>query len=118
MNLWFLCCLLMFMVSQGYGWLNQQPWFVVPDLALPWILLGGVGLAIASNRQPGSVPSHLDQLGSQDSPDSPSTLQPIPGRHVVAETSTERTSRQNQLGSKTASSISFEITPRSSKSHR
>jgi uncharacterized membrane protein len=50
MNLWLLCCVLLFITSQGYSWLSQQAWFVAPDLGLPWILLAGTGLAIASNR--------------------------------------------------------------------
>ncbi|MDB9528113.1 hypothetical protein PN498_19125 [Oscillatoria sp. CS-180] len=49
MHFWFLCCFLLFIVSQGYGWLSHQSWFAIHELGLPWVMLGGVGLAIASN---------------------------------------------------------------------
>lgn len=50
MHLWLLCCVLLFATSQGYDWISHQAWFTVPELALPWVVLGGLGLAIASNR--------------------------------------------------------------------
>ena len=50
MALWLLCCVLLFMTSRGYDWLSHQSWFMAPELSLPWVMLGGLGLAIASNR--------------------------------------------------------------------
>ncbi|MEL6762255.1 MAG: hypothetical protein AAFO87_01110 [Cyanobacteria bacterium J06607_6] len=50
MHLWLLCCVLLFLASQGYEWISHQAWFMAPELALPWVVLGGIGLAIASNR--------------------------------------------------------------------
>lgn len=49
MALWLLCCILLFITSRGYDWLSQQSWFGTPELSLPWLVLGGLGLAIASN---------------------------------------------------------------------
>ncbi len=51
MALWLLCCVLLFITSRGYDWLSHQNWFLVPELSLPWIVLGGLGLAIASNDE-------------------------------------------------------------------
>ncbi|MEM6713751.1 MAG: hypothetical protein AAF622_01620 [Cyanobacteria bacterium P01_C01_bin.147] len=50
MALWLLCCVLLFVTSCGYDWLSHQSWFFTPELSLPWLVLGGLGLAIASNR--------------------------------------------------------------------
>lgn len=50
MALWLLCCVLLFITSRGYDWLSHQSWFLVPELSLPWLMLGGLGLALASNR--------------------------------------------------------------------
>ena len=50
MHLWLLCCVLLFLASQGYEWISHQAWFMAPELALPWVVLGGIGLVIASNR--------------------------------------------------------------------
>jgi len=50
MSLWLLCCVLLFVTSRGYAWLSHQSWFLAPELSLPWLVLGGMGLAIASNR--------------------------------------------------------------------
>lgn len=50
MALWLLCCVLLFITSRGYVWLSHQSWFLAPELSLPWLVLGGLGLAIASNR--------------------------------------------------------------------
>ncbi|HEY9889451.1 MAG TPA: hypothetical protein V6D02_13690 [Candidatus Obscuribacterales bacterium] len=50
MQLWLLCCFLLFIMLQGYDWLSHQAWFGAPALTLPWVVLGGIGLAIASNR--------------------------------------------------------------------
>ncbi len=60
MRLWFLCCVVLFGIAQGYDWVSQQPWFGSPHLALHWIILGGLGLAIASNRS--TVQSLITQL--------------------------------------------------------
>jgi len=49
MALWLLCCILLFITSRGYDWLSHQSWFATPELSLPWLVLGGLGLAIASN---------------------------------------------------------------------
>ncbi|MDA0674282.1 MAG: hypothetical protein O3C67_11330 [Cyanobacteria bacterium] len=40
----------MFIATQGYEWISHQTWFGAPQIALPWLILGGIGLAIASNR--------------------------------------------------------------------
>ncbi|NER84087.1 MAG: hypothetical protein F6K42_32015 [Leptolyngbya sp. SIO1D8] len=50
MRLWLLCCALLFITAQTYDWISHQSWFITPHLSLPWIILGGVGLAIASNH--------------------------------------------------------------------
>ncbi len=49
MRLWLLCCALLFVAAQIYDWMSHQAWLTA-ELSLPWVILGGVGLAIASNR--------------------------------------------------------------------
>lgn len=49
MWLWLLCCGVLFVGTQTYQWLGHQPWFGTPQWGWPWLGLGGLGLAIASN---------------------------------------------------------------------
>jgi hypothetical protein len=109
MNLWLLCCVLLFITSQGYSWLSQQAWFVMPELALPWILLGGTGLAIASNR-------HLLHSHSQRhiAPPAASTQCELsqPAFSPASATPSKATNRVGKEAAKASSqptSISFEI---------
>ncbi len=51
MRLWLLCCILLFAATQGYEWLVHQVNFVVPPVPWPLAVIGGMALAIASNRQ-------------------------------------------------------------------
>lgn len=53
MRLWLLCCACLFIGFQIYDWISHQAWLTA-DLSLLWVILGGLGLAIASNR---SLPS-------------------------------------------------------------
>ena len=70
MALWLLCCILLFITSRGYDWLSHQSWFAMPELSLPWLVLGGLGLAIASNYSAwqslttsSTLPDATDNLG-------------------------------------------------------
>lgn len=48
MQFWFVCCVLLFAVFHAYAWIAHRA-LALPQLGLPWAILGGVGLAIASN---------------------------------------------------------------------
>ncbi|TVP70119.1 MAG: hypothetical protein EA342_02200 [Leptolyngbya sp. LCM1.Bin17] len=50
MKLWFVCFCLLFFAAEGLQWLGQVHWFSGVNLAMPWAIAAGVGLAIASNR--------------------------------------------------------------------
>ncbi|MGD1941939.1 MAG: hypothetical protein ACFB0G_11560 [Leptolyngbyaceae cyanobacterium] len=90
MHLWLLCCVLLFLASQGYDWISHQAWFMAPELALPWVVLGGIGLAIASNRaafapllSPSSRRAVPPAAPSTASPPSAATKLPTPPPTVV-----------------------------------
>ncbi|MGD1904679.1 MAG: hypothetical protein ACFB0C_01650 [Leptolyngbyaceae cyanobacterium] len=103
LRLWLLCCGVMFVVSQGYEWASHQAWFGMPHLSLPWLILGGIGLAIASNR------TELKSLTSTP-PQSPLASAPAATETTVLPTATvpEKAPTQSPQDSK-AASISFEI---------
>lgn len=49
MKLWLLSFILLFLVAEGIDWLGTAGWLGSLDLSLPMTVLGGLGLAIASN---------------------------------------------------------------------
>lgn len=49
MQLWLVCFLLLFFGAEGLQWLGQMPGLGAVDLSVPGMVLGGIGLAIASN---------------------------------------------------------------------
>ncbi len=50
MQLWLVCCLVLFTAAEGW-----QRWGQI-DLSLPLVLIGGIGLAIASQSWPRPTP--------------------------------------------------------------
>lgn len=49
MKLWLVCFLILFCGAETAQWLGQLPWVSGVELSLPLTVVGGVGLAIASN---------------------------------------------------------------------
>ncbi|MBE7384573.1 MAG: hypothetical protein F6J95_024555 [Leptolyngbya sp. SIO1E4] len=105
MRLWLLCCALLFIVAKGYDWITHQIWFQFPDLSLPWIVLGGIGLAIASNRVDFKPTSHQSVDASAPLPDLSGVAEanPMvpPAEHPIAPVPPRAEAKQT--------SISFEI---------
>jgi len=83
MQLWLVCCLILFIATEGWQRLSHV------DLSLPLVLIGGIGLAIGSQSWPRSIPP--------PAPSSQAVSPPSPQR-VIAPPSRSR-----------RSSISFEI---------
>jgi hypothetical protein len=110
MRLWFVCCVLLFVTAQGYDWISHQAWLVMPDLSLPWLLLGGIGLAIASNRT--AFPSASSPQSQRDIPSTvvPPTAPPFSQVPSSGSGTTEPPAVPNPPLKPAASpSISFEI---------
>lgn len=49
MKLWLVCFLILFFGAEAAQWLGQLPWVGSAELSLPLTVVGGIGLAIASN---------------------------------------------------------------------
>lgn len=49
MKLWLVCFILLFSAAKGLQWLGQFSWVSGAELSLPLVIVGGLGLAIASN---------------------------------------------------------------------
>lgn len=49
MKLWLVCFLILFLGAETAQWLGQLPWVSSVALSLPLTVVGGIGLAIASN---------------------------------------------------------------------
>ncbi|HEY9879958.1 MAG TPA: hypothetical protein V6D29_16000 [Leptolyngbyaceae cyanobacterium] len=78
MNLWLVCFFLLFLGAEGLQWIGQVSGLSEVDLSWPIIVLGGVGLAIASNYR---LPNQTTPLKVQDSdlPTFPTvSTQPLP----------------------------------------
>ncbi len=102
MKLWLVCFLLLFGVAETAQWFGQLAWFDSVDLSLPLTIVGGVGLAIASNYAtlfgrswPGAI------TPKPAPPPQPSTMPP-PSPTVAAPAKTTQASRKGDT-------ISFEI---------
>ncbi|NEQ47282.1 MAG: hypothetical protein F6K00_28580 [Leptolyngbya sp. SIOISBB] len=118
MALWLLCCVLLFITSRGYDWLSHQSWFLVPELSLPWLVLGGLGLALASNRdvwhwanqrfQSGkATPPTISPAISTSAPSSPSVVSEASQSSIWAAPDSPARPSSKETVSKT--SISFKI---------
>jgi hypothetical protein len=78
MQLWLVCCLVLFAVAEGW-----QGWGQI-DLSLPLVLIGGIGLAIASQPwswPPASPPKSLE-VTPPPAPQMPPPVQP--GRSSIS----------------------------------
>lgn len=84
MKLWLVCFLILFLGAEAAQWLGQLPWMASIELSLPLTVIGGIGLAIASNYRhwprlgplpPSPEPSPLP---STLSPPSPTAEPPVP----------------------------------------
>ena len=107
MALWLLCCILLFITSRGVDWLSQQSWLATPELSLPWIVLGGLGLAIASNY------SVWQSLTGQETPPSALSDRYAPPASIPPPTVTDAPAAAPPLppsSAKRSASISFEVT--------
>ncbi|MGF1457434.1 MAG: hypothetical protein ACFBSG_00250 [Leptolyngbyaceae cyanobacterium] len=126
MTLWFLCCVLLFIASRGYDWISHQGWFLTPELSLPWLVLGGLGLAIASN----GLGTNLLRLSSSSLLHSRSAAPATPPRQNASVSPAQHSTSVRQTPDCTAmpvisrseivppapGSVSFEILPRSPQS--
>ena len=73
MKLWLVCFLIQFLGAEAAQWLGQLPWMASLELSLPLTVMGGVGLAIASNYRHGS---RVDPL--PPTPEPPTLPPPCP----------------------------------------
>lgn len=81
MKLWLVCFLILFFGAEAFQWLGEVPWVSSVELSLPLTVLGGIGLAIASNhrqwidltalvndRTQGAIAPNLDLLDPDNAP--------------------------------------------------
>lgn len=70
MKLWLVCFLMLFWAVEATQGISQAPLALTP-LPLPWVLMGGVALAIAANYRPAlaasAKPTHLPALDASKS---------------------------------------------------
>jgi hypothetical protein len=95
MKLWLVCFFALFFGAESIQWFSQLHWFSGVELSLPMVLVGGAGLAIASNyrylQSLGLFPEPASRLSSPASPQPPTSLE-----------SSKPASACDQLGATTA----------------
>lgn len=101
MKLWLVCFLLLFGVAETAQWLGQLTWFDSVELSLPLTVVGGVGLAIASNYATLFGRSQPSAIAPKPAPPLPNTP-PLPIPPVAAPSQATQPSRKGDT-------ISFEI---------
>ncbi|MGB3137791.1 MAG: hypothetical protein WBG38_14360 [Nodosilinea sp.] len=94
MKLWLVCFLILFFGAETVQWLGHLPW-LSSGLSLPLVVLGGAGLAIASNYR------YWLSASISNQPDYPLPTAPSPGTGA-ASAPPPKTSRKGDT-------ISFEI---------
>jgi hypothetical protein len=109
MKLWLVSFLILFFGAEAVQWVLQFHWFSGVELSLPVVVMGGIGLAIASNYRQfqalGLLPEIFPnrELPSTPKPSAPTSTEstlPQPVETPAAATTNSRT---------TENSISFEI---------
>ncbi|WOD37487.1 hypothetical protein [Nodosilinea sp. E11] len=89
MKLWLVCFLVLFFGAEAAQWLGQVPWISHVELSLPLTVVGGIGLAIASNYRsrptfgppsPQPAPPPLTNPTPPPSPAIKAPVQPIQTR--------------------------------------
>lgn len=109
MRLWLSCCALLFALTQGYQWFLHHTAFSISTLPLPWAILGGIGLAIASNRSLSQQSSDLSTpsvISAQAQSSISKAEQPVQKMEPASPPTSPATHPQK-------SSISFEIAKKS-----
>jgi hypothetical protein len=99
MKLWLVCFLILFLGAEAAQWLGQLPWIGGVELSLPLTVMGGVGLAIASNYRHGS---RVDPLPPPPEPSPLPSIMPPPSPPAEPPVPSPQASRR-------ADTISFEI---------
>ncbi|HEY9878010.1 MAG TPA: hypothetical protein V6D29_06115 [Leptolyngbyaceae cyanobacterium] len=104
MNLWLVCFFLLFLGAEGLQWIGQVGGLGEIDLSWTMTVLGGVGLAIASNyrfsRQP--ISSQPQETVISNSPAQTATAQPLPD-------ASQPPFQESKSSAQAKPSISFEI---------
>lgn len=85
MNLWLLCVAILFVGVEGWQWMSQLSWSAMVGVPQPWMVVAGVGLAIASMRST----RRLDALP----PQSPT---PLPANQAPANQTSANQAPANQ----------------------
>lgn len=96
MKLWLVCFLILFFGAEAVQWFGQLPWVSRVELSLPLTVLGGIGLAIASNYR--NWPTSAPPAAPPEPPPLPSPT-PQPGSAAATPAKVSRK----------ADTISFEI---------
>ncbi|WP_194026721.1 hypothetical protein [Nodosilinea sp. LEGE 07298] len=99
MKLWLVCFLILFFGAETAQWLGQLPWVSSIELSLPLTVVGGIGLAIASNYRHWSSRS---AIAVKSEPPPLPTAAPPPSTEVAAPAPAPNLNRK-------PSTISFEI---------
>jgi hypothetical protein len=99
MKLWLVCFLILFFGAEAVQWFGQLPWVSNVELSLPLTVLGGIGLAIASNYR--NWPTFGPPPAQPESPPLPSPT-PQPRATMTTPVNASKVNRK-------ADTISFEI---------
>lgn len=99
MKLWLVCFLILFFGAEAVQWFGHLPWVSSVELSLPLTVLGGIGLAIASNYR--NWPAFSPPPAQPKSPPLPSPT-PQPSPTIATPAKAPKVSRK-------ADTISFEI---------
>lgn len=99
MKLWLVCFLILFFGAEAVQWFSHLPWVSSVELSLPLTIVGGIGLAIASNYR--NWPTFGTPPAQPEAPPLPSPMsQPSP---------TSATPVKVEKVSRKVDTISFEI---------
>lgn len=108
MKLWFVSFLILFFGAEALQWFAQVHWFGGVELSIPAVVIGGVGLAIASNYRQFQALGLLPELWSDAPLPSPVAEKRPPSPPPIA-TDSEVSQPAAEPAAKPEKSISFEI---------
>ena len=109
MKLWLVSFLILFSGAEAIQWFAHLQWFGGVELSLPAVVMGGIGLAIASNYRQLQALGWLPETSSTPEISAPEETSAVAATESQMACPMDSTAVRSGAGRQQEASISFEI---------